>query len=864
MTNFYNHTWVDVVKYLNSDSYSGLLDSQIDLHRKRYGANEFNLGKKKNVFYFILNEIAQLWFFNIILCSVLLFISKEFICFSILIFIALVNIISIVHVESKEIKNVKTLEKLSITGARVLRSSLTKNISSTELVVGDIVTLKPGDTVPADIRVIETERLRVNEAVITGENYVVEKYSTKIEDEEIRTSEMKNILFKSSTIVSGEAVGIVIAVGENTEAFNIISKSSEQEEEKFSLKNRMRKIANQIGLIFLILAILASFMNYIMGNDIRNIISNSSILVFSYIPITFILIVIFSSLIIIKKMKKEGILLKNISIIEKFAKASIIFINKTGSLSEKTMYVKKMYTNGKSIPLNEETIKIDREFKDDLNVTRLLQIGILCNDTDFKIGEIRNFKNDYAEIALTEFAIRNGINKNSLEEENNRVFQIPYDTDKMIMTTINKVDGNYRANIKGSLESILGKCTHIMKNGIEVEISEEDINNIKMADMEMSKSSLSVMGFAYRSFNYEPSSKGNIESNLVFVGIIGFNNPLKDNYEEAINLSRYLCVYPIIITEDNKLAAYYTGMKLGILRKVNQVISGVELDNMKEEEIKDNIDKIKIFSRINYKHKIKIVNNYKGKGYVTVMEGTKSNDLSSLKLADVGITDSSSSLLEKFSDIVLKDWNLKNLLMSIVDCRKILQASKNVSVYIITALLSTFLFSTLINSFYSISDFKFYILWINSVTILMSSLAIIMQYKEEDYSINNLKEDHYIINKNKWFIISTSLIIAAISFLNYKFSYSYSKENAVISSFFILNLLLSTSICILSKTIIFKNKLSNIFVAVNALLPIVITAILDYSILFKIFNLQYLKIFIGIIVLWFIGIVFNSSRKKLS
>ncbi|WP_251861848.1 HAD-IC family P-type ATPase [Clostridium sp. Marseille-Q2269] len=864
MTNFYNHTWVDVVKYLNSDSYSGLLDSQIDLHRKRYGANEFNLGKKKNVFYFILNEIAQLWFFNIILCSVLLFISKEFICFSILIFIALVNIISIVHVESKEIKNVKTLEKLSITGARVLRSSLTKNISSTELVVGDIVTLKPGDTVPADIRVIETERLRVNEAVITGENYVVEKYSTKIEDEEIRTSEMKNILFKSSTIVSGEAVGIVIAVGENTEAFNIISKSSEKEEEKFSLKNRMRKIANQIGLIFLILAILASFMNYIMGNDIRNIISNSSILVFSYIPITLILIVIFSSLIIIKKMKKEGILLKNISIIEKFAKASIIFINKTGALSEKTMYVKKMYTNGKSIPLNEETIKIDREFKDDLNVTRLLQIGILCNDTDFKIGEIRNFKNDYAEIALTELAIRNGINKNSLEEENNRVFQIPYDTDKMIMTTINKVDGNYRANIKGSLESILGKCTHIMKNGIEVEISEEDINNIKMADMEMSKNSLSVMGFAYRSFNYEPSSKGNIESNLVFVGIIGFNNPLKDNYEEAINLSRYLCVYPIIITEDNKLAAYYTGMKLGILRKVNQVISGVELDNMKEEEIKDNIDKIKIFSRINYKHKIKIVNNYKGKGYVTVMEGTKSNDLSSLKLADVGITDSSSSLLEKFSDIVLKDWNLKNLLMSIVDCRKILQASKNVSVYIITALLSTFLFSTLINSFYSISDFKFYILWINSVTILISSLAIIMQYKEEDYSINNLKEDHYIINKNRWFIISTSLIIAAISFLNYKFSYSYSKETAVISSFFILNLLLSTSICILSKTIIFKNKLSNIFVAVNALLPIVITAILDYSILFKIFNLQYLKIFIGIIVLWFIGIVFNSSRKKLS
>lgn len=390
-------------------------------------------------------------------------------------------------------------------------------------------------------------------------------------------------------------MGIVIAVGENTEAFNIISKSSEDGEEKFSLKDRIAKIANKISLIFLILTILAASINYIMGNNIQTIVRNSSILILSYIPITLILIVIFSLFIIIKKMKKEGIVLKNISVIEKFAKASIVFINKTGALSQKTMSVKKIYTNGKFIPLNEETIKIDREFKEDLNVIRLLQIGVLCNDTDFKIGEIKNIKNDYAEIALTEFAMRNGINKNSLEEENNRVFPIPYDTDKRIMTTINRVDGNYRANIKGSLESILSKCTHIMKNGIEMEISEEDINNIKMADMEMSKDSLSVLGFAYRSFNYEPSIKENVESNLVFAGIIGFDNPLKDNWEEAINLSRYLCVYPIIITEDNKLTAYYTGVKLGILRKVSQVISGVEMDNMKEEEIKDNIDKIKIF-----------------------------------------------------------------------------------------------------------------------------------------------------------------------------------------------------------------------------------------------------------------------------
>lgn len=864
MTNFYNYTWVDVVKHLNSDSYTGLLESQIDLHKKKYGVNEFHFGKKKNIFYLILKEMIQLWFINIILCSVLFFLNKEGIYFLILIFIALIYLVSIIYVELKELKNINMLERLSVTSSRVLRGGITKNISSIDLVVGDIVRLKSGDIVPADIRIIESERLKVNEAVITGENYVVEKYSTKIEDQEISTSEMKNILFKSSTIISGEALGIVIAVGENTEAFNILSKSSEEGEEKFSLKNRITKLANKVSLIFLILTILVGCTNYVIGGNIQTVIRNSSILILSYIPVTLILIIIFSLFIITKKMKKEGIILKNISIIEKFAKASIVFINKTGAISKKNMSVKRMYTNGKFIPLNEETIKIDREFKENLNVIRLLQIGVLCNDTDFKIGEIKNVKNDYAEIALTEFAMRNGINKNSLEEENNRVFPIPYDTEKRIMTTVNKVDGNYRANIKGSLESILSKCTHIMKNGIEMEITEEDINNIKMADMEMSKESLFVLGFAYRSFNYEPSIKENLESNLVFVGIIGFDNPLKDNWEEAINLSRYLCVYPIIITEDNKLTAYYTGLKLGILRKVNQVISGVEMDNMKEEEITNNIDKIKIFSRINYKHKIKMVNNYKNKGYITVMEGVKVNDLPALKSADVGITDSNNNLLQKFSDIVLEDWSLKNLLMSIVDCRKILQSSKNIIMYIITVLLAIFLFSMTISSFYYNSELKFYILWINSVTILISSLAIMFQYKEEDYSINSIKEKSDLIKKISWKVISTALIISIISFLNFKFSYSYSKETSGISSFFILNLLVSTSIYFFSEKIIFKNKVYNILIIINIFLPIIMSALLDYSVLFKIFNLQYLKMFLGTIVIWLIAISFNSSLKKIS
>ena len=230
----------------------------------------------------------------------------------------------------------------------------------------------------------------------------------------------------------------------------------------------------------------------------------------------------------------------------------------------------------------------------------MLDIGLLCNDTQLVNGEIENSKDDLTEIALVKFAQQNGIYKRKIEREHRRIFQISFDTDRRIMTSVNKMDKNYRASVKGAVDSILDRCTHIMKNGVELEITEDDINDIRTADISMSNDSLNVVGFAYRNFNYEPSLKENIESNLVFVGLMGFDNKLKDFAEDYVKKSDELSIKPIIITEDSKLTAFAVGRKLGIVSRLQQIISGVEIDNMDEEEFNRIGEKINIFSRMLY------------------------------------------------------------------------------------------------------------------------------------------------------------------------------------------------------------------------------------------------------------------------
>lgn len=863
MIQWYSNPWSEAVKSLKSNIYSGLDEEQIKPYREQYGENIILIPKTKSLFSLILKQVKELWVMLLFMCSVIFLYFQEFIMAGMGITIIIISTLCFALNEYNEEKNIKELQKFNNGFARVVREGRTLKIPSTQLVVGDIVIVGKGEGVPADLRVIESDELKVNESSITGENFISEKYETKIEDKELALSDMKNILFKASAVVGGSGTGIVIATGMNTQISNIIKLFFGEMEKTEYFNRRLNKIINYVSLFIIACMIFnISVGSMFFKEKINYILKDSAIFVLSSIPQGMVVSITIVSAILFKKMKKNSIIMKNISIVEKFSSASVICTDKIGAFSKDKMKAVKVYTDGnisdtcvKGLNNNEEEGKSE-------NLYRILSIGVLCNDTKANVGKVISPKNDLIELALITFGLENGMDKKRLEKEHRRVLNIPFDTERRIMTTINVIDENYRANIKGTVDSLLSRCTHIMKNGVETEITEEDINAIKKADISMSIQSLSVIGFAYRNFNYQPSRKENIESNLVFVGLVGFENVLREEAIESIKKGKALGVKPIIITEDSKLTAFAFGRKMGVISKLPEILSGIEIDNMTEEEFERIGDKIGIFSRISPRNKVKVIKSLKGYGYTTAITGSKLVDLPALKISDIGITTSNSNIVKKLSDVLLNNINFMEILNVLEDSRKIVRVLKKIVSYIVSCSITMITFITLVYSWkYEVPLIAGEAFWFNNIIMLLSSLALIYQYKDEktEYDFDSVI-DKNIIKERFFFIISRGILMGASAFLVFKLGYNKGMEFAQITSFTVLNLNAVLFNYSFSNKLFFKNKMSNLIISLNLIVQFGFAALI-YGIRIMV-NIAYWENISVFVCIWFIIAMISKFHKE--
>ncbi len=747
MSDWYNYSWMDAVEKLDSDEKVGLDSVKVKEMQEKYGRNIIFKIEEKKKFSIVKEMILVPWFLLLILASFLMFLSGNYISGVIFFILTISSDLLFYYDELQKNKNVKQLEKIDKVNTSVLRDGRIFMIPAEELVVGDIVLLQKGSTVPADLRIIECKNLKAKQNSVTGENYEAEKYETKIEENDISLVEMKNMLFKSSIITDGIGGGIVTAVGSDTEVGKIVKILCEDKKRKRIFEGLVKKSIIILEIVTIASLLMMVGINFIYGIKYKSIISKIALVLSSFLPVALIMIVSAYFQCVKKYFKNNGIEIKNLSSIEVASTIDMVWVHKLGFLSENEMTAVKLYSDEAIVDLSTEDLEISK------NIERIIHISLLCNN---------NSKNNVEEKALIEFGKKHTYNKSNLDSKFRRMFEIPFDLEKGIKTTVNKIEKKYRANVVGAVDKMLEACKFIMKDGVEAEITDEDIEKIKSADIDMSTECLNVTGFAYRNFKYAPSKDEKIESYLVFVGLIGFINPMKIEEVEALRESENSGITTIITSEDSKLTAISVGSNLGFELSLENVLCGVEIENMDEAALTTHIDKVKMLSRLTVSDKMRVLNTFKTKSHNILVTGTNLTDLPLLEAGDISLafSETCSSTLKATADTYIQEANYNKIVLYIEESKRIYSKFAKFLKYAFSICFAEGIFMLLFCSLNNLdlSD-AFLVQETNIIFILLSCVY---------FSLRDGHKGFYEASENKinyWTIIKSGVFTGTFSFI---------------------------------------------------------------------------------------------------
>lgn len=646
MWKWVNSTWVTVLESLQVDKAKGIRSEEIINRKEEYGENIITLKSKKSIKNIIFNILKRPFIIILLIITGLAIYNLDL--YGIVPLLLLTFSFRLLkQMEQKEYKIYESLQQLNSSSCRVIRNGVFQVIDVKEVVVGDIVYVEEGEIIPADLRIIEDENLKVDENIITGEDTIVEKNKTFILDRNIGITEMKNILFKGTKVVRGEGSGVVVQVGDRTELGRILNYlgTSKDDDEANIVKNIIKWI-NKWSVIVFILAIVIGVFVMIIREDIsQGIKAIYKSIIFIY-PVYIGIVLIMSKKIFDRALKQNNSSINDINVIKKLNKIDRILLDKVGTLTEEVEVLKNIYTDGEEVNLK------DKEAFKKHNSNRILNIAYFANGKD-----------NLAGLSIDEYIERLNLEEGILNY-GKFLFKIPYDNERRITTYVNSIEEFYRAHIKGTVDGVLEKSTHIMKNGVEIEMTQDEIRNIKEKDIEYSSKGYDVVALAYRNFSYEPSAKENIESHLVFVGLMAFFNPVRESAKDFIYHCYENCMIPIIFTRDNKLSALTLAENIGLKARLQNSITGIEIDYTLREEFERNLNKFYIFSRTDYYQRLNIANFLENDGYKLLVTGEKIKDIPLMTTAHVavGIGENISPLVKKLSDIYIEKDYLNGIL----------------------------------------------------------------------------------------------------------------------------------------------------------------------------------------------------------
>lgn len=668
MKKYFSKSTEETLKDFNV-SKDGLSKAQAEQNLECYGANELNQKKKKSVFQVFLSQFKDLLIFILIAAGIISMLSKNvestIVIFSVIILNAVLGTLQ--HFKAEQ--SLDSLKALSAPSAKVIRFGKKMEIESKNVVPGDILVLEAGDLITADGRVIESYSLQVNESSLTGESLSVDKVADKIDKEEIALGDQKNMVFSGSLVTYGRGLVVVTSTGMKTEIGKIATLMEETQEKKTPLQVSLDDFSKKLAFIILGICVIVFGLSLYREMPVLDSLMFAVALAVAAIPEALSSIVTIVLALGTQKMAKENAIIKKLRAVEGLGSVSIICSDKTGTLTQNKMTVRKIYVDGKLI--NGSEVSLNNKVEE-----YLIKNSILCNDSTSRGGKEIG---DPTEVALVNLGHDILINESELRNEYERLAEIPFDSDRKLMSTLHKIDNKNIMFTKGALDVILDRVKFIMTSEGVRELTEKDKNEILDVNRRLSESGLRVLSFAYKELNEIKELTLEDEYGYTFIGLISMIDPPREESKQAVADCIMAGIKPIMITGDHKITASAIAKEIGILRDGDKAIEGLEVDKMSDKELRENVEHISVYARVSPEHKIKIVRAWQDKGQIVAMTGDGVNDAPALKQADIGIAMgiTGTEVSKDAASVILTDDNFATIVKAVANGRSIYNNIKN-------------------------------------------------------------------------------------------------------------------------------------------------------------------------------------------
>ena len=721
---FHNKSKAEVLSELNSDAARGLDAAEAARLLSEHGPNKLREKKKKTTLQRFFEQFKDVMILILILAAIISFVVVcveknwgELFEPALILLIVILNAVMGVVQESKAEKALDALKNMSAPHARVIRNGVETVIDASELVVGDIIHLEAGDFVPADARLLHSAGLKSEESALTGESVPSEKDAETVIDANAPIGDRTNMVFSGCSITYGTATAIVTATGMDTEMGKIANLLEGESDSQTPLQKKLADLGKYLGIV----AIAACAIIFVVGllNDIPplEIFMTAVSLAVSAIPEGLPAIVTIVLSIGVQRMVKRGALIRRLPAVETLGGASVICSDKTGTLTQNRMTLTKAYADGMT-----ETEAVSAQNSDEIR--KLLTYGTLCCDGSVVFnGDEEQHIGDPTETAIVLAAHKNGLAKDALNEKYPRLAELPFDSDRKLMSTVNSIDGKYVVIVKGAFDMMATRC---ISGNIEA---------AKKMTEQMSEDALRVLAIAYKEIDTLPETptSDELESGLIFMGLVGMIDPPRPEAKDAVAVCRRAGIKPVMITGDHVVTASAIARELGILSEGDRAITGAELDAMNDTELDESVENISVYARVSPENKIRIVKAWQRKGQVVSMTGDGVNDAPALKAADIGCAMgiTGTDVAKGAADMTLTDDNFATIVEAVREGRGIYANIKKVVGFLlgtnIGEVITVFVAMLL---WHKTPLLSMQLLWINLVTDSLPAIALGMEAVE--------------------------------------------------------------------------------------------------------------------------------------